>query len=241
MRCLTLLLCFCFAACPHFYLFSTPFLCASSLRSSPSSHADLLKLTVFLHGKRVHSWTLSKSPLETSQLSWAPFPLTAAPHEDPAIQYPNKTPFASPKPTVPTLLPTFQPSSGPHLQHPVAAAARAAPSWGATWVSHWACSAPQASPWGPIIAPAAQEPPGFLPAFVLHSQESEGPNPHPRMTVCKEEPAASLTGSSWCSILGSTHPAAVGEHAVSAMPGTASHSPYYTHKSSRYVATEESS
>lgn len=237
MRCLTLLLYSCFAACPHFYLFSTPFLCASSLKSSPSSYTDLLKLPVFLHGKRVHSWALSKSPLENSQLSWVSFPLTAAPHEDPAIRYPNKTPFASPKPTVPTLLPTFQPSSGPPPAASCSCWSRGCPlwaelpaalpcSWAATWVSHWACSAPQASPWGPIIAPAAQEPPGFLPAFVLPSQEeSEGPNPHRRMTACKEEPAASLTGSSWCSILGSTHPAAMGEHSVSAMPGTASHSP----------------
>lgn len=69
-----------YTACPCFYLLSTPFLCASSTRSSLSSHAGLLmKFPVFPHDKMVHCWALSKLLLETSQLSRAPFPFMAAP------------------------------------------------------------------------------------------------------------------------------------------------------------------
>lgn len=50
------------------------------MRSSLSSYADLLlKFSVFPHDKMVHSSALSKLPLETRQLSWAPFPFMAAP------------------------------------------------------------------------------------------------------------------------------------------------------------------
>lgn len=50
------------------------------MRSSLSSYADLLlKFSVFPHDKMVHSSALSKLPLETRQLSWAPFPFMEAP------------------------------------------------------------------------------------------------------------------------------------------------------------------